>query len=260
MYKIARRRALIALSGPGMSYRGPARRDDPAGGTGNDGAGGGGTGGGDGGTGGSGGGTDGGGGTGGDDKGGKTGDDKGGTGGTGGTKDVKIDGDFDADRAKRTIAAAREAERTAKAEAAAAKQRTEAVLKALGLTADGKADPEAQANELKTRAEAAETRARALESREAVRTAAGKHNADAQALLDSVDFVTKVGDLDPSKADFADKVGDLVKEAAKQDRFKATAGTGPRRVGGGVPGGGSGGSNEGRPSSIREALNRRNTT
>ena len=233
MHRTARRTALCPMSGIQTVRvpRGGWRREDP---------------GPDGGTGGSGHDPNAGGGTGGNDDAGKAGD----------GKTPKIDGEFDADRAKATIAASRESERKAKAETKAANERVAAVLKAAGLTPDGKQDPEEQVKELLTRATAAEERASQLATRDAVRTAAAKHAGDAEALLDSQKFLARLTDLDSTAADFGDKVADLVKAEVKANpKFAATAaGQGPNRRGADHSGGGNA---EGRPKSIREALARK---
>ncbi|HEX8631139.1 MAG TPA: hypothetical protein VF755_23520, partial [Catenuloplanes sp.] len=174
-----------------------------------------------------------------------------------GGKDPKIDGDFDADRAKATIAAAREGEKKARAEKKAADDRVAAILKAAGLTADGKEDPETQLAALKDRAEQAETRAQQLATRDAVRSGAAKHAGDAEALLDSQKFLSKLGDLDSTAADFSDKVADLVKAEVKANpkvAATATPGQGPGRRGADHSGGTG---NEGRPKNLREAFARR---
>jgi hypothetical protein len=110
-------------------------------------------------------------------------------------KAPKIEGTFDPERAERQMASAREGERKAKERAKAADDRLAAVLKAAGLTSDGKTDPEAQLAELRTRAENAEQRAAQLATRDAVRTGAVKHQAEAELLLDSASFLGKLADL-----------------------------------------------------------------
>lgn len=130
-------------------------------------------------------------------------------------KAPKITGDFDPERAQRAIAAARASEEKAKKAAAAEKERVAAILKAAGLGEDGKEDPETKLKELADRATAAEARAAALATRDAVRTAASKHAGDADALLDSNAFSKKLADLDPTADDYGDKVADLVKAEVK---------------------------------------------
>jgi hypothetical protein len=162
---------------------------------------------------------------GGDGKNGDSGDGKEGK-DAGSGKDPNIDGDFDADRARRSIAAARESEKKAKADKKAADDRLTAVLKAAGLTPDGKTDPEEQAKALTTRAEQAEARATALATKNAIRDGAEKHKANAAELLDSQKFLTSLKDLDPAANDFDDKVADLVKATVKNNPAKYGAQTG----------------------------------
>ncbi len=130
-------------------------------------------------------------------------------------KAPKITGEFDPDRAARSLAAARAAEDKAKNALKAEKDRVAAILKAAGLTADGKEDPEAKLKELADRTAAAEAKAAQLTTREAVRTAAGKHAADAELLLDSNAFAGKLAKLDHTADDYSDKVADLVKAEVK---------------------------------------------
>lgn len=161
-----------------------------------------------------------------------------------------IDGDFDPDRAKRAIAAARAGEEKARQAAKAEKERVAAILKAAGLTADGKEDPEAKLKELADRATAAEARAAALATRDAVRTAAGKHDADAELLLDSNSFAKKLAGLDTNADDYADKVADLVKAEVKANSRYAK--TPPPAGGRGVDHNGGGGTT--RPQGLGAAI------
>lgn len=162
--------------------------------------------------------------------------------GTGGNDDGKADddktpkitGDFDAERAKSAIAAARAGEKAAKEQAKVEKDRVAAILKAAGLAPDGKADPEQQLRELTERATAAEKRANALAVNEAVRDAAAKHAGNAGELLDSTKFLGQLGELDQAASDYADKVGALVKQAVKDNPAKY--GTTPAKGGNGRSG------------------------
>jgi hypothetical protein len=147
--------------------------------------------------------------------------------GAGGTP--KIEGDFDADRARAAIAAAREAEKSAKAGKKAADERVAAILKAAGLAPDGKQDPEDQVKTLLARAEAAEKRSAQLATRDAVRSAAAKHSGDVEALLDSQRFLGQLADLDTAAADFGDKVAGLVKAAIKDNPRYAVASSAPAK-------------------------------
>lgn len=180
---------------------------------------------------------------------GKAGDD-----GDGKEKTPKIEGEYDKERAERTLAAARASEQKAKERAKAAEERTAAILKAAGLTPDGKTDPEAQLAELRTRAENAEQRAAQLATREAVRTGAAKHSADADLLLDSNTFLSKLADLDTTASDFGDKVADLIKQAVK-DNPRYASSSPPKGAGKqGADHGGQGGGKTGKPKNLTEAI------
>jgi hypothetical protein len=234
MHRTARRTALCPLSGI-QTVRMPRsgwRREDPGAG--------------DGGTGGSGH----------DPNAGGTTPDGDGAGKDGDGKTPKIQGDFDPERAAADLGKARESERKAKAEKKASDDRLAAVLKALGLNQDGKADPEEQAKQLTTRAEQAEARATRLAIKNAIRDGADTHKANAAELLDSQSFLKKLSDLDATADDFDDKVADLVKAAVKSNpaKFGAKTGQGTGRMGADHTGGASG---EGRPKSLREAFARK---
>ncbi|ROO51069.1 hypothetical protein EDC02_5933 [Micromonospora sp. Llam0] len=155
-----------------------------------------------------------GGGSGSDDDAGKAGNDDG----------PKIDGDFDPERARKAIAAAREAEKKAKGDAKAAKDQVAAILKAAGLAPDGSKDPAEQLKAATEAAEKATQAARQTAVELAVYKVAGKAGADPDALLDSRGFATSVADLDPEDRDFTDKVRDAVKAAVKANP-KLAAGT-----------------------------------
>ncbi|GIE29972.1 hypothetical protein Ait01nite_030170 [Actinoplanes italicus] len=191
-----RRRALSLLSGIELTPRPPRggwHRNDPGDGGGDGSAGGGPAGGGEN-----------------DD----AGDDKTGD----GDKKPKLDdGEFDKERAARALGSAREAERKAKQAAKDSSDKLASVLKALGIGSDGKADPETQVKQLTDRATAAEQRAEALAVQLAVRDAATKHSAHAAELLDSTKFLDQLKKLDVTADDYADKVGDLVKKAVKDN-------------------------------------------
>lgn len=86
--------------------------------------------------------------------------------------------------------------------------------KALGLVKDDeKADPEKLTQQIA--AEQAEKRQAKVEL--AVFRTAGKHQGDPEALLDSRSFLAKVGELDPSAADFTAQVEAAVKTAVKDN-------------------------------------------
>lgn len=110
---------------------------------------------------------------------------------------------------------------------AAQERQLSAFKKALGLEDDDTPpDPKVLAEQLA--AQKAETDRRAAEHREsevmlAVYRAAGKYDADAEALLDSRAFQLAVKDLDPSTADFADRIGEAITKAVENNpRYKVT--------------------------------------
>ncbi|MFI7547215.1 hypothetical protein [Actinoplanes sp. NPDC049599] len=187
---------------------------------------------------------------------GKAGDDD--TTSTGG-KAPKIEGDFDAERAQNTIAAARQAEAKAKAEKRVADDRVAAVLKAAGLTPDGKEDPAEQLKAAAAKADQAAERLRDKSLRLSVRENADKAGVDPAAVIDSSSFRQTVADLDVDAADYDDQVVAAMKKALKANpRLAAdTKGAGAGKQGADHSGGGTGGT--GRPSSLREAFARRTT-
>lgn len=83
--------------------------------------------------------------------------------------------------------------------------------KALGIIKDGEQAPKPE--ELTAQVQAAQTQVRAAQVELAVHRAAGTHQADPTALLDSRAFLAKVADLDPSADDFGAKVGTVIKQA-----------------------------------------------
>jgi hypothetical protein len=174
------------------------------------------------------------------------------------TKTPEIKGDLDPDRAARAIAAARKGEKEARADAKATKDRLDAALKALGLTPDGKTDPAEQLKAAATERDKAVSRARDTAIELAVYKSAGKAGADPDAVLDSRGFLSSVAELDPDAADFTDKVAAAIKAAVKANpKLSATAGQGAGKQGADHTGGGS---NTGRPKSLREAFARQNQT
>lgn len=170
-----------------------------------------------------------------------------------------ITGDFDPERAARALKAAREGEAKAKASAQAERDRVTAILKAAGLTPDGKEDPEAKLKALADDNAKLRDTAAAYELEKAVRGAAGKHGGDFDALNDSRDFATKLGALDPSAADYADKVSDLVKAAVK-DQPQRYAAQKPAPNGRGRGTDHTGGGGTGRPQGLGAAIAARMTT
>lgn len=111
-------------------------------------------------------------------------------------------------------------------------QQMDGIAKALGLKSDD-APPDPKELMDKLTAAQQETQQRAAEKREAdvmlaVYRAAGKHGADADALLDSRAFAAKVNSLDPAAEDFADRLGEAITEAVESsDRYKAAAAPAP---------------------------------
>lgn len=225
-----RNRMLLALAGP---HRGPARRDD---------AGGNGTSTGSGSTEGGSGSTD----TGSTDQDGDAQGDS--------TGQPKIDGDLDKDRAARSIAAARDAEKKAKERAKAADDRVAAVLKAAGLTPDGKTDPAEQLTAAKAAADQATQKLRDKSLRLSVRENADKAGVDASAVIDSTSFRDATADLDPDAADYDDKVIAAMKKALKANPRLAAGPAGTVRQGADHSGSGGG---TGRSKSLAEATARR---
>lgn len=171
-------------------------------------------------------------------------------------KGPKFDGDFDPERAQRALAAAREDAKKAKADAKAERERVAAILKAAGITPDGKADPEEQVKALTTRAEQAEARAHALATRNAIRDAADTHKANAGELLDSASFLKQLAELDPAADEFDTQVSDLVKKAVKDhpSKYGAKQAQGAGRQGADHTGGSNG---RGRSKNLEQALARK---
>ena len=147
-------------------------------------------------------------------------------------KKAKIKGDFDPDRAARAIAAAREAEKKAKAETKAERDRVAAILKAAGLTPDGKTDPAEQLKAAAEERDKATQKLRDKSLRLAVRENADKAGVDAPAVIDSSSFRDATAELDPDAADYDDQVIAAMKKALKANpRLAATAGQGPGKQG-----------------------------
>jgi len=209
-------------------HHGPARRDDGGGDTGDPNPGGGGN-------------TD-------------SGDDSGDGKASQDGKTPKIDGDFDPDRHARALAAAREGEKKAKAEKKASDDRLAAVLKAAGLTSDGKQDPAEQLRDAAAERDTATAKARDTAIELAVYKRAGKAGADPDAILDSRGFLSSVKELDPDAADFGDKITAAIKAAVKTNGKLAATGQGPARQGADHTGGGTG---KGRSGNLTDAVKRK---
>lgn len=194
--------------------------------------------------------------------GGNGGDDKDGSGddGDGDDKKPTIDGDLDPERAARTIAAARASEKKAKEELKAEKNRVAAILKAAGLTPDGKEDPAEALQKAVAERDAAATTARQNAIELAVYKVAGKKDvgADADAVLDSRGFMNRLKDADPNAADFHDQVKAAIKAAVKDNPRLAAQGAPAGRMGSDITGsGGTGGRN--RATSLDAAVARKLT-
>ncbi|TCB97575.1 hypothetical protein E0H26_11695 [Micromonospora zingiberis] len=203
------------------------------------------------------------GGTGGGDGTGSTdgGGDQGAEGGQGddtGTKTPEIKGEFDPERHARALASAREAEKKAKEKAKAADERVAAILKAAGLTPDGKEDPAEQLKAARETADKAQQKLRDKSLRLAIRENASKAGADPVAVIDSASFRDSVKELDPDADDYDDQVVAAMKKAVKANP-KLAAGTAGQGSGTGRQGadhtGGSGGRS--RSASLTDAVKRK---
>lgn len=172
-------------------------------------------------------------------------------------KKAKIQGDYDPDRAARAIAAAREGEKKAKAETKAEKERVAAILKAAGLTPDGKTDPAEQLKAAAEERDKAQQKLRDKSLRLSVRENADKAGVDPTATLDSASFRDSTAELDPDAADYDDQVIAAMKAALKANPRLATAaqgGQGPARQGADHSGGSNG---RQRPTSLGAAITAR---
>ena len=137
----------------------------------------------------------------------------------------------------------------------AAKEAREALLKELGLVkADETPDPAKLAAEIgdkDTRIGSLEGTVRTQAIELAAYKAAPKHEANANALLDSRAFMDSVAGLDPTAADFATKLDDAIKAAVEaNNQLRMVPGV-PRRGGGDFPGGPG---TTGRPTSLGQAV------
>lgn len=152
----------------------------------------------------------------------------------------------------------RNEKQTAAQQAQAAQQQRDAVLKALGLTPDGKdAPPDADA----LAAQLTQAQAVAWENgaAAAIVRVASAASADPDLLLDSTTFLDTLEGFvndDPTTADFRTKLQAHIKEfVEKNPRFK-TAPAGPARSGGDHPGGGTTPTGQ-RPANLHDAVRRR---
>lgn len=138
--------------------------------------------------------------------------------------------------------------RTGKTAAEQAQQATiDKIAVALGLKGDDETDPA----KLAEKVTASEAKTRDAVTQLAVFKAAGKHQGDPAALLDSRGFLAKLADLDPTAADFPSKVDEAIKSAVadnpKLKTAQAAGASGAEFTGGSGEGGA-------RPKSIKEAL------
>lgn len=137
----------------------------------------------------------------------------------------RFDGEFDAERAAKLVenlrtevASLKEAKRTAEATNGDLLAR---ITQALGITPEGKPDPERLAQELTE----SQQRARSTQVEFAVWRAAQKAGADADALLDSRAFADSLAALDPADKTFTANVERAVTAAIEANpRYKATGG------------------------------------
>jgi hypothetical protein len=136
----------------------------------------------------------------------------------------------------------------------AAKEARETLLRELGLLKpDETPDPAKLAAELgnkDTRIGGLEGTVRTQAIELAAYKAAGKHEANPAALLDSRSFLKSVEGLDPEASDFATKLDDAIK-AAVEGNTQLRVGLVPRRGGGDFPGGPG---TTGRPTSLGQAV------
>lgn len=120
-----------------------------------------------------------------------------------------------------------------------AKEQRDAVLKAFGLTPDGKdAPPDAAA--LAAQVEQLQAVAWENGAQAAIVRVAGKAGGDADALLDSNSFLDSLADFvgdDPNTAEFRTKMQAHIKAFIEENAKFKTAPAGPARSGGDHPGG-----------------------
>ncbi|MDI6101237.1 hypothetical protein QLQ12_21725 [Actinoplanes sp. NEAU-A12] len=169
-------------------------------------------------------------------------------------KTPKIEGDFDADRAQRALAAARGGENKAKAAKKAADDRLAAVLKAAGLTPDGKEDPAEQLKAAAAERDKAAEKLRDKSLRLAVRENADKAGVDPAAVIDSTSFRQAVAELDVDAADYDDQVVAAMKKALKTNPRLAADSSPPKGAGKqGADHSGQGGQ-KAKPKNLTEAI------
>jgi hypothetical protein len=166
----------------------------------------------------------------------------------------KIEGEFDKERHERALAAAREGETKAKAAKKAADDRLAAVLKAAGLTPDGKEDPAEQLKAAAAERDKAAEKLRDKSLRLSVRENADKAGVDPAAVIDSTSFRQTVADLDVDAADYDDQVVAAMKKALKANPRLAADSTPPKGAGKqGADHSGQGGQ-KAKPKNLTEAI------
>lgn len=147
-------------------------------------------------------------------------------------------GEFDKERAERALAAARQAEKDAKAQAQQANDQLAKVMAALGRAPDGSeatADPDQLAAELTAQAAQARLDAWKAGTTLALYQIAGPLGADVEELLDSTKFLNTLDDLledEPGTPEFTETLRGKVQAALEQHPTKyRTAAAGPRTPG-----------------------------
>lgn len=155
--------------------------------------------------------------------------------------------------ARKDAAKYRTQRQSATQQAQAAEQQRDAILKALGVKADGSpdVDPVQVAAEAQNRAWVAEVSL-------AIHTAATRHGADAAKLLDSVSFLDSLDEhvtAQPGAPEFASQVDAAITAALTDNPSYRTGAVIPPASGAPLPG--APGEQPKRPSSLGEALKRR---
>lgn len=107
---------------------------------------------------------------------------------------------------------------------------TQELGKALGLVKDDAGAPSVE--DLTNQVATAQAASRQAAIELAVYRAANQHDGDPAALLDSRAFLAKVTDLDPSAKDFADQIGEAIKEQVETNPKLKVSGPAPSRSGG----------------------------
>lgn len=100
--------------------------------------------------------------------------------------------------------------------------------KALGLTTDDSGDEAPTVESLSEQVEQERNAAKSAILELEIFKAAGSHNLDPNALLDSRKFMQQVENLDPSGTDFHDSLKSILSESAKDSRFAVSGQVPPR--------------------------------